>query len=141
MGWEQFLEAFKALKLQDTMTALVLAAMAAFYIGTRLQKKISQFSTKTEESERDDKMRKEFTNHKTRVYQESIVLEGNVTGALQSIKGEMVKHEEKDDKRFEALDDKMTPRLDNMDKRVNKANLALARIQTALKIEVPEEDQ
>lgn len=138
MDWVQIIELLK--QAGDTKTALVLVAIVCFYIGSRLQKRLEQFALKKEVSDSETRIKADLSNHKARVYGESLVLEGNVTGTLEKFSGNLTKHEEKDDKRFEALDEKMTPRLDNMDKKVNTANLALSRIQTKMQIEVPKEE-
>lgn len=130
MDFTGFLEALKILRLHDTTTALVLVAMAAFYIGTRLQKKVGQFATK-----------EELKTHKKSVYVEVLRVQDAVKVDLAGFGRQLEKHEKDDTHRFEALDEKQTGLFDNVFKQIGSARRSLARLEGHFKIEKPKDEE
>jgi hypothetical protein len=83
----------------------------------------------------------ELKHHKKTMYEQSLVLEGNVQGSMQRQENLLKEHTIDDEKRFETMDTKIVPQFVVMDQKIEKSRRSLARIEGALKIDVPEEDK
>lgn len=117
----KFLAAFK--EAGDTKTAIVIGLIAAFYLGTRIQKKIGSLISQEDFNHRLE----QFTNA--------------IQGTLSGFRTDLNKHIEHDDQRFSTIDDKQTGTFNNIYKQVGATRRSLARIEGKLQIEVPPEEK
>lgn len=138
MDWLKVWEIVKA--SPDSKTALVFAGIFIFYVATRLQKWKDGVATKKDLADRQAVLEKGLVDHKKAMYNEKLLLEGTVSSTMESIAKDLKEHKEKDDYRFKIRDEALIPQLKGMDDKVEKSRRSLARIEGALKINVPEVD-
>lgn len=121
MDWVEFFQTLK--EAADTKTAMVLVALAAFYLGSRLQKKLEEYATK-----------KDFEEHKKTILKENLMIKDDVRTDLSGFNTRLGKHEDEDKQKFSALDEKQTSSFGNVYKQLNASRRSLARIEGALNI-------
>lgn len=122
----------------DTKFSLLLAVLATAFVVWKLRGHWEKLATKEEVAAQDKKLEA----HKLVMYNESLILESNVTGTLAKYQKSLDEHEAKDDKRFQTLDGSIVPQFNTMNKKVESARRSLSRIEGALNIppepEMPE---
>lgn len=114
----------------DTKFSLLLAVLATAFVVWKLRGQWEKLATKEEVAAQDKKLEA----HKLVMYNESLILESNVTGTLAKYQKSLDEHEEKDDERFQTLDRSIVPQFKTMDKKVESARRSLSRIEGALNI-------
>lgn len=110
-------------KFGDTKTAMVIVAVVVGFVVWKARGWKEKLATK-----------KELADHEMKLLNQSVILEGNITGTLHKFNARLDDHEQQDDQRFEKRDHALIPQLKIMDDKIVRSQLSLARIEGKLGI-------